>query len=296
MDVAISATVSAYYDLAPTLVHRTGDIWRAIPSHGMFRTPTIHGLVITPSCDLTNNKTNTITYLPIVPVADWVITLDLLPEFERSLLGLAEQLESEVKSPPPIPSDTNNLLTLSLTAELDTYELLATSKKAKDAMLRYRSCLKCIGACHASTPRDASLAEVRQAIGTKSWSDNCARLLTNSLRTDVHFLPADGQGAEWSAVPEHSVVLFRCPMTAPRKLFDLAQSIELADWESAITSLTPLFPIASAFTAFRPLKAATLRKDYLHDLLTRFGSLYLRVGSPDFTSSAVKSMVATLNG
>jgi hypothetical protein len=57
-----------YYDFLPPNVHRTGDIWKSLPTFGTLSCRSAPGIVITPSCDLANNKSETITYIPIISI------------------------------------------------------------------------------------------------------------------------------------------------------------------------------------------------------------------------------------
>ena len=64
-----------YYDTTPERRHQTGDIWKGLPTFGLLgQHQTCSGLVITPACDLANNKSTTITYLPILTVTEYLGT------------------------------------------------------------------------------------------------------------------------------------------------------------------------------------------------------------------------------
>ena len=76
-----------YYDLLPPEAHACGDIWKGLPSAGLLGTQPIAGLVVTPACDLSERKAETITYLPIIPVRAYFSTLGVLPELHRRVLG-----------------------------------------------------------------------------------------------------------------------------------------------------------------------------------------------------------------
>jgi hypothetical protein len=61
-----------YYDFLPPNIHRTGDIWKALPTFGTLNCGLTAGIVMTPACDLANNKSETITYIPIVSITDYL--------------------------------------------------------------------------------------------------------------------------------------------------------------------------------------------------------------------------------
>jgi hypothetical protein len=81
---------------------------------------------------------------------------------------------------------------------------------------------------------------LQEVLGKKKWTDIASKTCTNAYRPDIHFLPADSKPPSWSAIPEHSVVLFRYPLTAPIELFDAANDINLAKVLSSSQQHSPL--------------------------------------------------------
>jgi hypothetical protein len=134
---------------------------------------------------------------------------------------------------------------------------------------------------------EADPKDLNALLGDKEWLNYRSRLVRNALRSDLHFLPADGQLASWSGVPCHSLVLFRYPLTAPIDVFECAQDISLVDWKNCCEQLGVIVPLVMAFAARRPIKRLTLKPDFLADLLTRYVSLYVRLGSPDFSEHTI---------
>lgn len=72
MPISKRVEVRDYYDFHPSLDHRTGDIWHNLPCFGLLRRNFLSGVVVTPACDLANDKCDTVTYIPIVPVVDFL--------------------------------------------------------------------------------------------------------------------------------------------------------------------------------------------------------------------------------
>lgn len=134
---------------------------------------------------------------------------------------------------------------------------------------------------------EADPLDLAMLFGEKEWLSTRIRLIRNALRADLHFLPADGQQPDWSGIPGHSLVLFRYPMTAPIEIFECAQDILLADWHNCCERIGATVPLARAFEDLRPVKRLTVKRDFLGDLLTRYVSLYVRLGSPDFSDDTV---------
>ena len=180
--------------------------------------------------------------------------------------------------------------------DLDAFEtLLRTSKgslksqKDKDLFTRAVAGVEALRAAAATGV--SNVAPVRGLFGTKNMVSLLDRIVRNSYRPDVHFLPADEQPSEWAAVSEHSIVLFRYTLSAPLVLFELAQDTAIKDWTAVASKLIPRWPIASAFSTRRPIKRLSLKPRFLSDLLTRYVSMYVRLGSPDFTPETVAEYV-----
>jgi hypothetical protein len=286
-----------YYDTTPPTAHRTGDIWSGVPTHGLLRQPRVTGLIVTPSCDLAQHKVETLTYLPILPIGQWMNSLAFRPII---LTALKTELRLIQIDWPPIDDakrpnlDNNDLDALETAiARLDNPAL---ERRRREALDRCRSAARVLRRSLSGDPTALGSVEgIGVLLGDKLWASERKALITNT-RPDVHFLPADEQEPDWSGVPEHSLVLFRYPLTAPVEVFDAAQDLALADWTAWVDSARPLFPLAEAFRGERPLKRATVRKEFLTDLLTRFAALYLRIGSPDFTGDTIDRFSDQIQG
>src|SRR4029077_16170433 len=74
-----------YYDLLLFAGHRCGDIWSGINSMGLLGRLPLSGLVVTPDCDLTQRKTETVTFLPILSILQYFSTLAALPEVRNAV-------------------------------------------------------------------------------------------------------------------------------------------------------------------------------------------------------------------
>ena len=281
----------SYYDYFPPNAHAPGDVWMHLPTHGLLRRQSASGIVVTPSCDLSNRKVSTITYLPIIPFLDWVSCRDFLPEIVGSMLSLVEQLASLGISSTSAFNDTE-VLSADLSEQMNSLEQkLATekiSKPVRQASQRYLS-----GGKHLERVRKGELADIRDVeicLTANRWEKLKNQVINNGFRADLHFLPADENEPDMSPVLKHSVVLFRYPLTAPVAILDSAQDPSLSDWPTALKTLATIEPMALAFSDSRPLKCLRLRDRFLSDLLTRFVALYSRLGSPDFSHETAKAI------
>lgn len=282
-----------YYDALPPADHKPGDIWGHLPTHGVFGIQNVSGLVITPSCDLANRKVDTITYLPIVSVADYFCSRSFLPDLLKVVSGQLEAAGARIPIRNPeldlVPTHEDIEAAIALLAEyargrqLGDKERLA-SNRATAALELCRYIVS--GSRCAGVP-----SKVRMIFGDKEANALFKRIVTNSHRSDLHFLPADRQQPQWSAIPVHSVVLFRCPLSVPIDVLDLAASVTQDTWKKEVERRRAMYPCIDRLLEKQPIKLLRVRPRFISDLLTRFTNLYGRLGSPDFSPTATERFV-----
>lgn len=291
-DLAGKISARSYYDYLPPSPHAPGDIWMHLPTHGLLRRERVSALVITPSCDLSNRKVNTITYLPIISVLDWISTREFLAEIVGAMLSLADQLE-------PLGVSNAAAVESSQTFSSDMGEQLRTlgdhlAKGGLNKSLRTTTERYVAGARHlerVSSGKQADVRDIETCLTKNRWQQVRTQIVRNALRSDIYFLPADGNSdSDISPMPKHSVVLFRYPLTAPVSVLDAAQDNSLTDWNEAVTMLAIEDPMATAFLGSRPLKCLRLQSRFLPDVLTKYVALYSRIGSPDFTRETIETI------
>lgn len=283
-----------YYDFSPPAEHGAGDIWRGLPTGGLLGPGTVAGIVITPACDLSHRKSDTITYLPVIPVRRYLCTTPVFPELTRKIAGYLTRAGCDVALPwdatsdLPTPQVVDDLL-----AHLGPVLAATPGATERSALERAIAGLMHVKRMTDPTLPSADIGQLR-AVYHADWRGTSQRIITNAFRGDIHFLPADEQPALWSPLPEHSVVLFRYPLTVPLSILDAAADIALGDWQAAMAALAHRHALADAFRGERPLKSLRLTQHYLADLLTRYAGLYIRLGSPDFSTTAVAAYVTEL--
>jgi hypothetical protein len=288
-------TERSYYDYFPPGAHAPGDIWMHLPTHGLLRRDFASAIVITPSCDLLNRKVSTITYLPIIPFLEWVSCRDFLPEVIGSMSSLQENL-APLGIPPDSAPESNEVFSAELAKHLSILEGNVKSetipKHLRNACERYIS-----GGNHlkrVSTGEPASLSDLEVCLSKKRWQQIRNQVVKNAYRSDLYFLPADGNDMDLSPLAKHSVTLFRYPLTLPVSILDAAQDVTLSDWATATSALASHEPMAPACSHAKPLKCLKLQERFLSDLLTKFVALYSRLGSPDFSQESQDSMTREL--
>jgi hypothetical protein len=137
---------------------------------------------------------------------------------------------------------------------------------------------------------------LRTLWGEKEFRDISKRIVKNSYRTDIHFLPCDSQPTAFSGVSTHSVALFRYPLSLPLDILDAASVPGNDEWAVAAGALTGAYPCAKMVVDQRPLKVLCVRPRFMSDILTRFTALYGRIGSPDFSAVAVEKYSNEISG
>ena len=287
--IRLRVGASDYYDFLPEGDHRPGDIWSDVPTQGILPLSHTPALVITPACDLVNRKVETITYLPIIPVRFYFASSSYLPELLRATSGqlsaAGRPVLEFVEDPYKRPTDSEILQ-----IESDIESALrdkGLSEKEREALTRARSGIQVLKSIYSGDSSVNGMSEVKTLLGEKQFRDVAQRVVRNALRPDVHFLPYDEQHLSWSGMPEHSLVLFRFPITAPIEIFQLAQSTRRENWETELKRTEMVYPCARSFSARFPMKRLRIKPRFLNDLLTRYTAVYTRLGSPDFSSETI---------
>lgn len=285
----------SYYEIMPSADIRAGDIWKGMPAFGHLRQESCSGLVITPACDLSNHKVETVTYLPIIPVAKYLTGRSFAVELARvvrtqataAALASAEYWQLRGMH---LPTKEGMDRTLS---EVDQMLSSGCSEKQKRTIARVKAAIEVIRLSRGNNI-DAGTREIRLAMGDKEYERCVSDIIKNSYSTDIHFMPADGRSGDSSVMLEHSVVLFRYPMSLPVEALQVSNDITISDWSAAIDALEVEFPIVNSMKHTRPIKVGALRSRFLPDLIARFAALHIRMGSPDFTKDTVDSFIQEL--
>ncbi|WP_155273483.1 hypothetical protein [Xanthomonas arboricola] len=283
-----------YYEALPPSQFGVGDIWSMLPSFGHLDRSSIIGVIVTPACDLANRKVETLTYLPIISVSEYLTGRSFSVEVLRVLKGQAKAAELNVSifdglKGISLPS-IQGLESLSKAASTE----LAACKEAKRKIM-YQKILAATDHLVSVRTRNLnrSVQSVRSILGNKEFDRAINEIVKNSYSNDTHFFPSDGRVKEMSVMNEHSVALFRYAMSIPVELLELAQEPACHDWSAAITGVVGEFPIVTHSEA-RPIRVGRLKPAFVPDLISRFTSLYVRMGSPDFSLETVSEYSAQI--
>lgn len=287
----------AYYDTLPGGHHDCGDVWRNLPSFGLLGSELCTGLVITPACDLSWQKSDTITYIPIIPLRSYFSLDAALPVVLEKLSSLAKaaayQALPQWDAEAYIAPDSDDVS--ALRTAIDVFRSARQrSAKVLAALDGIEAGLHLIDLIRSDGIKAAEPAQLSKFFGAE-WSKIKVKIISNSYSPALHFLPSDGQDRVFSGVHCHSVALFRYPITVPVKILTYAQETAQARWSARAESLPISRSLQEAFATAQPIKLASLRPAFLSDLLTRFAALYNRIGSPDFTPETVASYASEVD-
>lgn len=285
------ATPLDYYAQDTLNEHRCGDIWSELPTSGALPLPTCPGIVVTPACDLDNCKTETITYLPIVPVEIFLASAAVARRVKTELRNTIGPALLASLLPPPLSDDT---LLLTTTERERLARLVADNQsslgdsRARKAKAALRILLQISKGASAGVVTD-----LKEVLGAKGFSTAVEEIVCNK-RADTHFLPGDGQPEAYGVLSSHSVALLRYPASVPLELLECARSDAGAGWRTLYADAPYLAPSLRIFGEMPPIKRGRLREAFLKDLVSRYVGTFGRLGSPDFSPALVAEISAQI--
>lgn len=296
MSYGAKTTGQSYYDAMPEAALQVGDVWESLPSFGHFRALSCGGIVITPACDLANRKVETVTYLPVIPVRDYLLTRAFGVEYIRVIRAQCQLAGISILD--DWRGKGFALPALAVIEEVIAHSSAAVKKFAAKAKERVAA-ERILAAAQAlfevrGGERISTLDSIRFALGPKEYERLIFSIINNSYSSDIHFLPSDGRSGGMSVIRKHSVALFRYPLSLPVELLDAANDVDLPDWGGVLLGLEDEFPITKHASEARPVKVGQVKPRFLPDLISRFAALHIRMGSPDFTSDTVGEFAKTL--
>jgi hypothetical protein len=285
------------YEYFPDSQSHAGDIWENLPTFGLLHQQSAKGIVITPACDLANRKTETITYLPIVPCSLWLLSRANRSEQLRAIKGQIQAAAVDCPEWLAFPRSGSRLSRedcTSLACTIGSVVENATSAKTSDAAKRALAGMQTLIEQCTAQSGVADTGKLALLYGEKQYKDILSQVVRNSYRPDAHFLPEDGLTAPMSAMPESSVVLFRYPLTLPIEIFEAASDVLRPNWLAEVQRITPQFPAIIFASSGRPLKLSRLKPRFLADLIARYIALHVRMGAPSFSDETVDSLVESI--
>lgn len=268
--------MNQHFDLLPPNRHVTGDIWRNLRCPLLPTASNSAGIVITPACDLEQEKTDVVTMLAIVPVHDWFQCFSGLRILQTIVAEAVTAAGRKTKSA-QVGRESN---------DIRHYLSNATDAKAQKALALMEALETFVKAGGSDNFRSFC------KLSPSAMSKDISAAITNSLRNDLFFLPATNLGLDTGArALEHdSLVLFRYPFIVPLSVLDAASTAFTdEDWKKDLERVSPT-GVAERLFELRPIKHANLHSDFLQDMVAKFASFYIRLGIPDTPDVAARAI------
>lgn len=189
MAIVTRIDAKAYYNVLPSSGHQCGDIWRGLPSFGLLGDDTCAGIVITPACDLSWQKSDTLTYLPLIPIRSYF-------SLDAALPAVIERLEVGLKAS-GYPTAPNWSAKTYLAPTEDELGGLATglasfskaeqrSQKVLNAIERVQACLNLIRAINLPDIKIIDQQTLSSVFGAE-WEKIKDKIIRNSYSPSLHF-------------------------------------------------------------------------------------------------------------
>ena len=287
--------ISARYEFVPdSLEHRPGDIWVDLPCIRALWTPCSMAVVITPACDLKNCKSESITVLPLVPLKKVLGGIPFVRVFRSNL--------NEVLKRHALPAASDDEQKTNLPSAAELQQLRTAIELARDCRVVAADLARLVageqlltGLRTGDLTVDQRFDLAKVLLGKANFRKLASSIIENE-ELPYHYFPADDQSAELTAISEPMVALLRFPVSFPVSILDLAGHVAAADWPAHVGDLAAFEPIASDFVAKRPVKVAQLKSRFCADLLTRFVSVFVRLGAPELPSGHTETTLVTKLG
>lgn len=274
-----------YYVRFPSGDPAQGDIWNNLPlPHAT--PPICCGMVITPRCDLAQNKIPVVNYLPILDL-DQLITsyagFSLLDQEHKNAEGLlrkpSELLAIEhvwdLKLPPDdilrIAGDASKRLGDATPGRRLRFEqAVASMSEILDRLGRIREAIQ----------RSTLTSEDVLTLIPENLLKGYKRQVIRNTLGDLHFLPPCAPD-----LARPSAILLRHIGTCSIAFIRLANSCSTSEqWTQLIADgRTSEF----AYATERPERILRLKGPHLEGVMARFAALYIRVGVPDLTAEQI---------
>ena len=269
-------TPRAFYDRFPSSRHSSGDIWSSVPSFGLLGDSPVTGLVLTPACDLQNQKSYAVTYVPLIPVVSYLTCPLFARSIRQELVSLTETLWPDA---PWDQFEGKELQAAITTRAAEDRSAKEARRKQTERVVSLSSALT--SAASWSTAENGFKHLLKS--NPKQVRNSIESIIKNAYRNDVYFLPADGNSDEGPMV-HHSVALLGLPISIRTDILTFADTTTISDWPSALASsehgtwAQPWFPE-------QPIRRGTLRSPFRQDLLNRYLGHFGRAGAPDLTNA-----------
>lgn len=270
--------MKTHYSTDPSVKDQAGDIWKGMVPEFRWWSTQSSAIVITPACDLANNKCDWVSFVPVVSLREWFVGRSFFRDVVLQLKEAAALLQLMI----PVFLDSGSITGSHFQALDELEKKVLAIRPVKGQQVHIDRCKAALVVLRAQVGLGSCTVNDVRACFAKGGFEKLVRSITgNSYRGDIHFLPTDGRVHPYSAMEEDSVALFRYVFSRPIELLGAANDTSSQDWESARNGICEFFPAVTMIHGSRPIKVGTLTKVVHSDLVARFVSNQVRLGAPD---------------
>jgi len=273
----------AFYLRMPSGPPTQGDIWTGL-SWWTDQGLTCTGLIITPRCDFSHDKTPVVNYLPIVSVSEFIQSEGGFRLAHRECKKAEEAFKKTATE-----MRATHLVELGLSAsEIEDLKRLDSTTVGADKLEKQLATLR------EHENRKKALID---ALGLKRFTKDqlkdwipekeVTKLVNETVRnnvSDVHFMPSCPP-----LLPSPSVLLLRHVLTSPISVLKAAGSCRIqADWIAAMVS-NPILGYSQ--DSLLPERILRVKSPFLESAMARFAALYGRIGVRDLDAEELEEFV-----
>lgn len=273
----------ACYSADPSVRDQSGDIWLGmVPAYRCWQGKS-SAILITPACDLAQNKCEWVTFVPAIPIKSWLSSRG----FFRDILTQLKEACSKVNIVLPIELDSMAITTMhevALKNVMNKLKQLAGKKGLEVHLNRANSAAKVLLA-QLGFSEECAQNDLKQCFTSGNFLRVLKAIAGNAYRSDIHFLPSDGRSPPHSVMEADSVALFRYLFSVPIEILVAASDTKNSNWLESMSTIRKSFPSITLPELDRPMKIGSLNKVYQSDLISRFVANQIRLGVPDFPTS-----------
>lgn len=261
-----------------------GDIWSGL-SWCMDDASMCTGLIITPRCDLSHNKSPVVNYLPIVPISDFMRSdggFRLAARELKRVVDVSRNVAQEAR----VTAFVDLGMSVAEIASIKSPEVSDTAaalklRKQLNALQEQEDLRKTLENAIASGKLENGA--LRDLIPEKELTKFLSDVIRNNI-SDVHFIPPYPH-----LLPFPSVVLLRHVLTAPIAVLKIASECRRQeDWAAASAgNPIPGYPCNSVL----PERILRVKSPFIESTLARFAALYGRIGVRDIDADELESFV-----
>jgi hypothetical protein len=262
-----------------------GDIWTGL-SWWADQASTCTGLIITPRCDFSHEKTPVVNYLPIVSVSEFLRTDGGFRLISRELKKVDEAIRNTAKDARVIPFielgiSIGEIAKIKRSEPTDSAASVAKLEKQLSTLLDQENRRKALDSAFGLNRLADN--DLKNSISEKELTRFLNELVRNNV-SDVHFMPPCPHLLSFS-----SVLLLRHVLTSPIKVLKTAGMCRTQeDWVAA----TNADPIAGyAQNSPLPERILRVKSPFLESMMARFAALYGRIGVRDPDADDLEGLI-----